>query len=63
MDKIDKVLDSNWIDFNRKLMQLNLKQLKEAVKREKSGQNRSTFISRLKKRIRKLAGEMTTKGL
>lgn len=63
MDKVDKVLNNNWIDFNKKIASLNLKQLKEAVRREKKGANRASFLLRLNKRIRALAGKMAIRGL
>ncbi len=55
--KVEYVLNANWVTFNRRLLKLNIKDLRLAHEHEKKYGKRGTFITRLEKRIRSLAAK------
>ena len=61
MTKFEKAL-LNWLTLNEKIMNFNKKDSEKLLAMEKDGRNRSTFITRIQKRIIGASNEELNKG-
>ena len=60
---LGELLNSNWVTFNKLLRNIKEKDIYIAVKLERSGQNRVTFIARMCSRASELGAQRIKKEL